>query len=333
MAKATPKKRPASRKKAGNKRSDSHSSIPRRVRTKADTFSVLSRVRLTHPDRIVYSDKGITKRQVAEYYTLVAEWMLPQIANRPLSIVRCPEGADGQCFFQKHPPFGLSTSVKRIKIQEGSGRNDYLVVNNLEGILALVQFGALELHVWGSRADDIEHPDRLVFDLDPDPNMPWSKVVEAALLVRDALQELDLVSFVKTTGGKGIHIVVPIRRTSSWDEAKEFTHAVADWIVRAAPDRYIANMSKAARKGKIFVDYLRNQRGATAVAVYSTRARAGATVSAPLEWQELQSLKTAAEFDITTVPQRLAKQRRDPWAAIDTIRQAISSTVKKKLSI
>jgi bifunctional non-homologous end joining protein LigD len=305
----------------------------RKASQREQTSDTLSQFRLTHPDRIVFADLGLTKRNLAEYYVEIADWILPQISGRPLSLVRCPSGAAGSCFFQKHPPAGLSESVERIEVREKSGLSEYLVVNNLAGLIALVQFGALELHVWGSRADDIEHPDRLVIDLDPDPAVSWKRVIEGAYRVRDALQELDLVSFVKTTGGKGLHVVVPIVRKHSWEDVKEFTQALAEWIAAAAPDRYVANMSKAARRGKIFVDYLRNQRGATSVAAYSTRARPGATVSMPVHWAELKSLKSPAEFNVQNVQAHLAKPRRDPWAKMPGIRQLISIAAQRKLRL
>jgi bifunctional non-homologous end joining protein LigD len=223
--------------------------------------------------------------------------------------------------------------VERIEVREKSGLSEYLIVNNLAGLIALVQFGVLELHVWGSRADDIEHPDRLVIDLDPDPAVPWKRVIEGAYWVRDMLQKLDLVSFVKTTGGKGLHVVVPIARKHSWDEIKEFSHALAEWIVAAAPDRYVANMSKAARRGKIFIDYLRNQRGATSIAAYSTRAKSGATVSMPVDWAELKSLGSPTAFDVRNVPGHLAKRQRDPWRDLDRMRQMISKSAAKQLRV
>jgi bifunctional non-homologous end joining protein LigD len=223
-------------------------------------------VRLSHPDKILYPEDEITKSDLALYYQQAAPWMLPHVANRLLSLVRCPEGCGKSCFFQKHPSQGISKHLLQTPVKEKTKEEIYLTVKDLAGLVSLVQMGVLEIHTWGSHRDNYEKPDQLIFDLDPDPAVDWPQVVAAARQIRLLLEELDLTSFVKTTGGKGLHVVVPIRRGPSWVEAKAFCRAVADFIVRAAPDRYIATMSKAARKGKIYVDYLRNDRGATAVA-------------------------------------------------------------------
>ena len=225
--------------------------------------SEVAGVRLSHPDKVLYPEDGITKLDLAHYYEQVAEWMLPHVENRLLSLVRCTDGARGRCFFQKHPGLGASDHLRRFEVVEK--QKEYLALYDLAGLIFLVQMGVLEIHIWGSQADHFEKPDRLILDLDPDPAVDWSHVVTAAKEVRLLLEEIGLVSFVKTTGGKGLHVVVPIRRRTDWDEAKAFCRAVADFLVAAAPDRYIATMSKAARKGKIFVDYLRNDRGATAI--------------------------------------------------------------------
>jgi bifunctional non-homologous end joining protein LigD len=203
----------------------------------------------------------------------------------------------------------------------------------MSGIIALVQMGVLEIHVWGSTADDFEKPDRLIFDLDPDPSVEWPEVVVAAKEVRLLLQELGLTSFLKTTGGKGLHIVVPIQRRSSWDEAKAFCKGVAEFLVAAAPNRYIAKMSKAARKNKIFVDYLRNDQGSTAIAAYSTRNRPGATVSVPITWNELDDKLTSDYFNISNLPARLARLKKDPWAGIDKTKQSITASMMKQLEL
>lgn len=299
---------------------------------KKSSESQLPDVRLTNPKRVVYPELGITKLDVALYYVQVAKWMLPHVTDRPLTLVRCPEGMSGQCFYQKHPPEGMSKAVERIPIREKDEVDTYGAIHDLEGLLALVQFGALEIHAWGSRIDDIERPDRLVFDLDPDPTVPWKHVVAAALSLRDTLKTLGLTSFVKTTGGKGLHIVVPIQRKLAWPEVKEFCRRVVEMIAREAPDQYVTNMSKAKRVGKIFLDYLRNDRGATAVVAYSTRAKPVATVSVPLDWKELDKLKSPASFTVKNLPQRLAKLRRDPWAEIGKVRQSITQSAVKKLT-
>ncbi len=231
----------------------------------------LAGVRFTNPDKVLYASEGITKRELAAYYRTVSDWILPHISDRPLVLVRCPEGQQKECFYQKHPGAGTPATLRQISIQENSKTEPYVVVDDESGLISLAQVGALEIHAWGARADKLELPDRLIFDLDPDTRVPWKQVVESARQVRQFLQDLGLVSFVKTTGGKGLHLIVPIDRRHDWDEAKAFCKDVADLIVAADPGHYTANMAKAARPGKIYIDYLRNGRGATAIAPYSTR--------------------------------------------------------------
>ncbi|HEY1603131.1 MAG TPA: non-homologous end-joining DNA ligase [Pirellulales bacterium] len=302
--------------------------------TKASSAtSVVAGVTLSHPDKILYPEVGITKLDLAEYYEQAAPWMLPHVQNRLLSLVRCPAGSGQKCFFQKHPGEGTSEYLRRFQVKEKRTTEDYLALYDLAGLVSLVQMGALEIHLWGSQADHFEKPDRLIFDLDPDPTVAWPQVVTAAREVRLLLEELGLLSFVKTTGGKGLHIVVPIRRRTTWADAKAFCRSVADFLVAAAPDRYIAKMSKAARKGKIFVDYLRNDRGATAIAPYSTRASATAPVSVPLEWEELSPKITSSYFRVKNMPARFAKLKQDPWAEILSTNQSITASMIRKLRI
>jgi bifunctional non-homologous end joining protein LigD len=290
-------------------------------------------VRLTHPDRVVYPDLGITKRQVAEYYAQVAPWILPHVAGRPLVLVRCPEGVAGPHFFQKHPPAGLPNTVERIQLREKNGIEAYLVARDLPGILPLIQFGVLEFHVWGARADNIERPDQIVFDLDPDAGLPWKQVTGAAVMLREALAHLGLVSFVKTTGGKGLHVVSPIERRSDWPEVKSFCKALTDVCVNAAPTQFTSNMSKAQRRGRIFIDYLRNDRGASAIAPYSTRAREGAPVAAPLAWEELSRIDGAASYSIVNIIDRLTRLKRDPWERFFDVKQSITASARKRLGL
>jgi bifunctional non-homologous end joining protein LigD len=288
-------------------------------------------VSLSHPDKVLYPDAEYTKLDLAAYYETVASWMLPHVGNRLLSLVRCPAGSDQKCFFQKHPWAGLSDAVKRFDVRDKSGVEEYMAVTDVAGLVSLVQMSVLEIHAWGSLADQFERPDRLIFDLDPDPAVKWPDVVRAAKDVRVLLDEIGLESFVKTTGGKGLHIVVPIQRRTSWDDAKSFCRAVAEMLATAAPDRYVATMSKAARKGKIFVDYLRNDRGATAVAPYSTRARPGATVSVPIAWDELSAKLKSDHYTIKNVPGRLSRLKIDPWAGIGDVKQSITAPMLKRV--
>jgi bifunctional non-homologous end joining protein LigD len=288
-------------------------------------------VSLSSPDKVLYSDQGITKLQLARYYESIGQWVLPEVVGRPLVLVRCPEGMAKPCFFQKHPGAGSSDRLRQIPVKEKSKTERYLVADDLAGVISLVQMGVLEIHSWGSRADRIEQPDRLIFDLDPDPSVKFTRLVEAAYEVRQFLDDLGLVSFVKTTGGKGLHVVVPVSRRHEWDEMKEFCRLVATAIVRAAPDHYTANMSKAARVGKIYVDYLRNGRGASAIVPYSTRARSGAPVAMPVAWEELRRLEAANQFTIQNAVERLRRQKLDPWAEIGRVRQSVSAAASKKL--
>jgi bifunctional non-homologous end joining protein LigD len=290
-------------------------------------------VRLTSPDKVLYPGQGITKLDLAEYYHSIADWVLPHVADRPLVLVRCPEGRDDECFYQKHPAIGTPKNLRQIPVREKTRMEKYVVVDDIDGVISLVQIGALEIHVWGSRADNIERPDRLIFDLDPDPAVAWPRVVESARQIRDFLSELGLTSFVKTTGGKGLHLVVPIERRHDWDEAKEFCRRVAEVIVEADSTRYTSNMSKAKRTDKIFIDYLRNGRGSTAVAAYSTRAKPGAPVSVPLSWDELKPAIRSDRFNVRNLGQRLAKLSRDPWEGLDGTAQTLTKAAKKALGM
>ena len=277
-------------------------------------------INLSNPDRIIYPEMGITKRALAEYYVDIAEWILPHLEKRPLTLVRCPEGWEKECFYQKHLGDTAPNVLRSIPIVEKNGSEYYSVLENVAGLIALVQIGVLEIHVWGSREDELEKPDMIVFDLDPDPEVDWTGMIAAANLMRDRLSDLGLESFLKTTGGKGLHIVVPLTPIVEWDTIKEFTRAVAQSIVRESPGEYIATMSKQKRKGKIFIDYLRNGRGATSVAAYSTRARRGAPISTPLAWDELTQNIRPDTFKIENIRQRLSLLKADPWEGYFTVR-------------
>ncbi|HKN87352.1 MAG TPA: DNA ligase D [Nitrospiraceae bacterium] len=290
-------------------------------------------IHLTHPTRVLYPQQGLTKRDLAAYYESIADRILPHIVKRPMMLLRCPEGHEKECFHQKHTNRMVPGAVHSIEIKEGTGKaSPYLMVDDLPGLIALVQMGALELHVWGSHAGRIEYPDRMVFDLDPDEGLPWPRVVEAAELVRDRLTELGLQSWVKTTGGKGLHVVVPLTGKQTWDEVKGFSQALAERLVKEKPDRYTSKMSKAGRKGKVFLDYLRNSRGATAVAAYSTRARAGATVSTPVRWDELPHLMPD-QFTVKTVLSRFKTMKDDPWKEFWNARQSITQSARRAVGL
>ena len=286
-------------------------------------------IKLTHPDRVLYPDQGITKLELAHYYEQVADWMIPHLKGRPLTLVRCPEGYKKQCFYQRHVTESLRDPIQSIRVKEGRSTVSYVAVDSPAGLIALVQMGVLEIHTWGSRQDRLEQPDRLIFDLDPDPALPWQQIKEAAETLRDRMSGLGFSAFVKTTGGKGLHVVVPITPKQDWEAVKLFTKKVAEDLVREAPQRYTATMSKSKRKGKIYIDYLRNTRTATAVCAFSTRARANEPVSAPVHWNELATDVRGEYFTIRNVPQRLARRRTDPWEGYEKARRPIPDKLIK----
>jgi bifunctional non-homologous end joining protein LigD len=277
-------------------------------------------VRLTHPDRIYWDDAGVTKQGLADYYVGVWDWISPHVAGRPLALVRCPEGATAACFFQKHARAGVDSERLRL-VKEPDG-DHVITIEDLDGLISLVQAGVLEIHIRGTTADRLETCERLVFDLDPGPGVTWADIVAAARDVRQRLADLDLVSFLKTTGGKGLHVVVPCKPTP-WDDAKAFARGIAEAMTADDPARYTASVRKNTRHGRIFVDYLRNSREATAVAPYSTRARPGAPVSTPISWEELGAQTSADRYTVLNLHQRLARLRRDPWADIGKTKQPL----------
>ncbi|WP_274423977.1 DNA ligase D [Chelativorans sp. YIM 93263] len=268
-------------------------------------------VRLTHPDRIYWKDAGVTKQGLADYYSETWRFMGPFIVDRPLALVRCPSGVDGQCFFQKHAWRGQSKEI--LKAVDPEDEETIIAIEDLPGLLGLVQGGALEIHPWGARLDDLEKPDLINMDLDPGPGVEWSDVIAAAEEVRDRLSEAGLPSFVKTSGGKGLHVVAPLKPRAAWGEVKGFAKQIADSMASDSPERFVATVSKAKRKGKILIDYLRNGRGATAVAPYSTRARPGAAVSMPLGWDELDPAIGSDYYTVENAITRLAALTTDPW--------------------
>jgi bifunctional non-homologous end joining protein LigD len=297
--------------KASAKAGPSKSSGPRHHGTGDASFLG---VRLSHPDRVLWPDGVLTKAHLAAYYVEIAPWVLAEVEGRPLTLVRCPAGQGKPCFFQKHPSGGVPEGLTTVAIRESEGKEPYFVLERAEGLVALVQMGAMELHTWGARADDVERPDRIVLDLDPDPSVPFRRVIDAARALRQRLEAAGLAAFVKTTGGKGLHVVAPLLRRYSWDQVKDVARAFAEGLVQDEPGAYISKASKAARRGKIFIDWLRNGRGATAIASYSARARPGAPVSVPLAWDELDHGLNPADFTIESVPKRLRSLSHDPWA-------------------
>ena len=291
-------------------------------------------IKLTHPDRLLWEGQGLTKLGLAEYYAEVADTILPFITGRPLALVRCPNGHSGDCFYQKHSFAGLTDAVEIAHVEEKDGKaEEAIVIHDLRGLINLVQANVLEIHPWGSRLHDIDHPDTLIFDLDPGEGLEWTDVIEAAGDVRQRLLDLGIESYVKTTGGKGLHVVSYLKPSADWDELKSFAHGIALAMERDQPSKYISTMAKKARGGKIFVDYLRNGRGATAVAAYSTRARPGAPISTPVRWDELGPALTPARFTVENIGRRLAALKSDPWEGFfsrpQNIKDAISAVGSK----
>ena len=261
----------------------------------ADNFGI----KISSADRIIYPEEGLTKGDLADYYAAVEALMLVDMAKRPISLVRCPQGRAKECFFQKHDNGAMGPHVKHVPVEESDGElADYLYVEDARGILACVQMGTIEFHGWGSKAKKLEHPDRLVFDLDPDEGLDFARVKAAALRLRDLLADLGLVTFPLLTGGKGIHVVAPLDAKSDWPKVKSFAERFSRAIAEAEPDMFTANIRKNQRKGRIFLDWLRNQRGATAIMPYSARAREGAPVAAPIAWEELDKVRSGAAYSI-----------------------------------
>lgn len=275
---------------------------------------------ITHPDRLMFADEGVTKQAVADYYTAVMDAFLPGVTGRPTSVMRCPDGTDKACFFQKHGIDGLH-HVDLVALDPDGAA--YLVPRGPDAIIELVQFGAIEFHPWGATAAQPDEADRLVFDLDPGPGVRWDRVVAGARHVREKLETLGLRSFLRTTGGKGLHVVVPLQPPCPWPVAKQFAHAFASSMAAAEPQQFVAVAAKAQRKGRIYLDYLRNSRGATSIASYSLRAREGAPVAVPVRWDELGRLRGGNHYTIHNVPARLARLQHDPWDGFEGCEQAL----------
>jgi bifunctional non-homologous end joining protein LigD len=280
------------------------------------------RVRLTHPDKVLFPDPGVTKRELADYWSEVADVALPLLRGRPLTLYRCPDGYAAQCFYQKHVGAGVPAVVPRVAVT--AGEDPYAMIDDESSLLALAQIGVLELHVWGSRGEHLDRPDVIVLDLDPAEDVPWREVAAAGLAVKERLEELGLNAFAKLTGGKGLHVVVPVKPGPTWPAVKKFTRAFVHEMVREEPRRFVASMSKSKRAGKIFVDYLRNDAEATAIGAYSPRARPGAPVALPIEWDELApDSRRAPRFGLRDVPRLIRARKRDPWEGFEAARRPL----------
>ncbi|WP_173931711.1 non-homologous end-joining DNA ligase [Chelativorans sp. Marseille-P2723] len=289
-------------------------------------------ISLSHPGKVVFEAAGLTKADIARHYVRVAKRMLPLVEKRLVSLVRCPEGSSRECFFQKHAGRGFPKEVKRQVIIEKDGDEaDYLFIRDLAGLVASVQMNTLEFHVWSSRIDALEKPDRLVFDLDPDEKLGFAQVRQAALDLRDRLEYLGLRSLPLVTGGKGVHVVAPLSPRAEWPEVKAFAKALAQQMSRDEPERFLAQASKEKREGRIFIDWMRNERGATAIAPYSTRARKGAPLAMPVSWEEIQTLAAANVFHVEDMEKRMSA--RDPWAEAGQWQQSITKPLLRKAGV
>jgi bifunctional non-homologous end joining protein LigD len=298
---------------------------PKGAARTAPARDTIAGVQISHPDRVLYPDLELTKLDIARYFQTVADWVVPHVAGRPLTLVRCPEGLRGECFFMKHSKVWAPSALRRVRIKEKTKLGEYLIADDIAGVVGLVQMGVLEIHTWNSQFEDVERPNRIVFDLDPGENVEWPSVVRAARLVRDTLAALQLESWVKTTGGRGLHIVVPLTPHADWAQCLDFSRALSGRFERAQPDLYTTAFAKTGRERKILVDYLRNNRTNTSIAAYSTRARKGAPVSIPLSWEELRITLSPQSFTVLTVAKRLAKLKSDPWASYWKCKQRLTA--------
>ncbi len=273
----------------------------------------LAAIQLTNPEREIFAGSGVTKLDVALHYARVGDWLLPELLHRPLTMLRCPSGDIKDCFYQRHAFAGLPAGIGAIDLADEEGRGAFVTVTEAKGYLALAQFGAIEFHLWGCRVDDPEHPDRLVMDLDPDADLPWARVCDGAEILRDRLEAMGFRPFLRTTGGKGLHLVMALDEGHDWRTVKGFAEALARSMASDAPNLFTAVSSKERRKGRIYLDYLRNGRGATAVASYSLRARPGFPVATPIAWEELRKLSGGNVFNRLNIHRRLDGLAADPW--------------------
>jgi bifunctional non-homologous end joining protein LigD len=284
-------------------------------------------IKLSSPDRVVYPDDGVTKAKLVAYYAAVSERMLQYVAERPLSLVRAPGGIKGETFFQKHDKGSFPDAVKKIPIEEKAedGTKDHMYVTSAAGLAALVQMNTLEFHIWGATIRNVEKAERVIFDIDPDEGLDFAAVRSAAFYIRDALGEWGLESFPMVTGGKGIHVIAPLRAVTEWPLIKDFCHAFADRLEATQPEQFTSNIRKVKRKGRMFVDYLRNERGSTAIGPFSTRARKGCPVAVPISWGEVETLERANLFTLETAAARA--QEKDPWPDYFKLSQSITKAM------
>ncbi len=318
---------PAQARKTANRQ------VASRAKATSDAADQVAGITISNGTKLLYPEAGITKLDLARYYQTVADVLLPHVRNRPLTLVRCPNGWDKPCFYQKHAQESVSEHIERIDIRDSGGVQPYMMANSVSAVVALLQMGVLELHPWGARAPKLGYPDRLIFDFDPDESLGWDRLVDAVTVLRKLLDTLELESFLKTTGGKGLHVVIPIEPTRAWDHAREFCKGVAELLVRTFPGRFTSKLAKVRREGRIFIDYLRNAEGATAVAPYSARAKARAPVAVPIDWSELANDVRFDFFNVRNVPGLLRKRKRDPWERMPRVRQQLTDAMLQHVGV
>lgn len=294
--------------------------------------AIIDGVRFTHPDKVLWPDQGLTKRDLAAYWNRMSDRILPHLAGRPATLLRCPSGRQAQCFVQRHAGDGVPAAIRRVPVKEPKGTVEYLTIEDRRGLLNLVQLGVLEIHAWGARFDRLDRPDRVALDLDPGDGVPWERVVEAALGLRDRFAELGLETVCVLTGGRGVHVVAPIARRPDWEQVAAFAKAVASKVADADPKRLTVSPLKAQRIGRIFIDHMRNARAASTVVPYSPRARAGAPVAVPVGWDELARMPGADAFTVKTVAERMRALGGDPAAPLLALQQSVTAAIKKAAS-
>jgi bifunctional non-homologous end joining protein LigD len=307
-------------------------SAPSASHTRRGAAETVAGVRISHPDRLLFPEVPLSKVDLARFYERIADWILPHLQGRPLTLVRCPTGLPGECFFMKHSKVWAPPAIRRVKIQEKTKVGDYLIADTIEALVSLVQMDVLEIHTWNSRIRSVERPDRIVVDIDPGEKVEHAQVIAAARLVRQMLHTVGLQSYPKTTGGRGLHVVVPLAPRADWQQCLAFARAFADAVVRSEPARYTTAFAKAGRERRILIDYLRNNRTNTSIAAFSTRATSGAPVSVPLKWTEVTDSLAPAAWTAATIEQRLTRLRRDPWEGYWTSKQRLTASMTKALS-
>jgi len=334
IVKALPKS-VISGKEVGKARKDKPKSITGKAKATPDKGKSKGKIEvagvgISHPDRIIDSESGTQKIELAQFYQAIADWILPHLDQRPVALLRCPEGVEGEQFFQKHSEQLAIPHIKQLEPGLDPGHARLMEIDTVQALVGAAQMGTIEFHTWGATSDKIETPDRIILDLDPDPALPWRSMIEATQLTLSVLDELGLEAFLKTSGGKGMHIIVPLARQADWDTVKAFAKAIAQYVTQQLPERFTATMGPKNRVGKIFIDYLRNTRGGSTVTAYSVRARPGLPVSVPISRDELEGLKSAQQWNVGNLQERLEGLKTDPWAGYKN-RQRITKKMWERL--